>query len=85
MDQMNNEEISIVYCALLGRIVEINKLIEVSQRHKHRGWHEDCSPPPPPWGGEGGIPLGYPIVPAPSARCQDIFQKKNRVFSHDFP
>ncbi len=35
MDQMNNEEISIIYCALLGRIVEINKLIEVSQRHKH--------------------------------------------------
>jgi len=46
-----------------------------------RGWHEDCSPPPPPWGGEGGIPLGYPIVPAPRARCQGNFLE---IFSFDF-
>jgi hypothetical protein len=32
---MNNEESSIIYCALLGKIDEINKLIELSQRHNN--------------------------------------------------
>ena len=32
-------------------------------------------PPPPPWGGEGGIPLGYPIVLWKVEARQDFSQK----------
>ena len=48
-------------------------------------------PPPPPWGGEGGIPLGYPIVLSPPGPCQAFlydfffdFFRENLLTRNDF-
>ena len=48
-------------------------------------------PPPPPRGGEGGIPLGYPIIPIPPGFCQAFlydffcaFFRENSLTDADF-